>query len=70
MAVLAGCVGAGGLAEATEVSDEEGVPHNLWTVGETGCVRSPTWNSDRKVDSAVGEASATVEVDDAGKLER
>src|ERR1700739_1913909 len=50
-AVAAGVAGA---AEATEISDEE-LPHNSRTADETGWVRSPDWNSERKVGSAGAE---------------
>ena len=61
-----------GLATATDVSEDDS-PHNLWTVAETGCERSPAWNNDRKLVSAVDDADATVTglADDAfGKLDR
>ncbi len=71
-------VAGAGLATATDVSEDDS-PHNLWTVAETGCDRSPAWNSDRKLVSPAVEPSAADDADatvtglaDAafGKLER
>ena len=47
------------VAGATEVSDEL-LPHNSCTAGEIGCVRSPAWNSERKIGSDVTEAVCDV----------
>src|SRR4029077_16911917 len=45
-----------GVADATaEVSDDE-LPHNSCTAGEIGWVRSPAWNSERKIGSGCAEA--------------
>src|SRR5271169_1939745 len=64
------------LATATDVSEDDS-PHSLWIAAETGCERSPDWNSERKLVSPAAELSAA---DDAtttglaeaafGKLER
>ena len=53
---------ATGVAAATEVSDEE-LPHNSRTAGETGSVRSPAWNSERKTGAAGGEVSVAVDAE-------
>ena len=59
------------------VSDDE-LPHNSCTAGETGCVRSPAWNIERKIGS-VGCGGFSADANDiaagvtgraAGKLER
>ena len=42
-----------------EVSDEL-LPHNSCTAGEIGCVRSPAWNSERKIGSDATEAVCDV----------
>jgi hypothetical protein len=47
------------VAGATEVS-EELLPHNSCTAGEIGCVRSPAWNSERKIGSDATEAVCDV----------
>src|SRR5262245_56936432 len=60
--VLAGAVevvDATEFAGATEVSDEL-LPHNSCTAGEIGCVRSPAWNSERKIGSDATEAVCDV----------
>ena len=62
------------VTEAAVVSDEE-LPHNSCTAGEIGWVRSPAWNSERKIGSVcadpVCDAAVTgVTVRESGKLER
>ena len=61
-----------GVADAT-------LPHNSCTAGEIGCVRSPPWNSERKIGSDCGEAVLAFVCDvaatgvtwrESGKLER
>ena len=42
------------VADATDVNDEP-LPHNSCTAGEIGCVRSPAWNSERKIGSDCAE---------------
>src|SRR4051812_48320437 len=42
-----------------DVSDEL-LPHNSCTAGEIGCVRSPAWNSERKIGSDATEAVCDV----------
>ena len=44
---------------ARRVSDES-LPHNSCTAGEIGCVRSPAWNSERKIGSDAAEAVCDV----------
>ena len=66
--------GATELAGATEVSDEL-LPHNSCTAGEIGCVRSPAWNSERKIGSDAPEevcdvAATGMTLRWSGKLER
>ena len=70
--------GATELAGATEVSDDE-LPQSSRTLGETGSVRSPAWNNERKIGSVGGEVLVVVEADatvtgvtvrTSGKLER
>src|SRR3981189_716809 len=51
-----------GGAGITEVSDAE-APHNFWTVGETGWVRSLAWNSERKIGSVGGEVLVADDAD-------
>src|SRR5882762_7584241 len=66
--------------DGTEVS-EEPLPHNACTAGETGCTRSPAWNSERKTgrSGCCSDAVVIVACDDAaagvtgrasGKLDR
>ena len=61
-AVAPEVAGATEVTGATEVSDEL-LPHNSCTAGEIGCVRSPAWNSERKIGSddaaAVCDVAAT-----------
>src|SRR5664279_1844059 len=54
--------GATGVADATEVSDDE-LPQSSRTLGETGSVRSPAWNSERKSGSVGGEVLVVVEAE-------
>ena len=42
-----------------EVSDEL-LPHNSCTAGDIGCVRSPAWNSERKIGSDDAAAACDV----------
>ena len=54
--------GAAEFAGATEASDEE-FPHNSCTAGETGCARSPAWNSERNTGAAGGEVLVVVDAE-------
>ena len=47
------------VADATDVNDEP-LPHNSCTAGEIGCVRSPAWNSERKIGSGCADAVCDV----------
>ena len=62
------------VADATDVNDEP-LPHNSCTAGEIGCVRSPAWNSERKIGSGCADAVCDVAATGVtarafGKLER
>ena len=52
--------GATDAAGATEVSDEE-LPHNSRTADDSGSVRSPAWNSERKIGSVRDEVLVVVD---------
>lgn len=46
---------------ASDVSEPVS-PHNLWIAGDTGWLRSPAWNSERKLVSPATEPSVEADV--------
>ena len=50
------CVTGVALATVSEVSEPIS-PHSLWIAGDTGWLRSPAWNSERKLVSPAADPS-------------
>ena len=47
---------------------EDPLPHNSWTAGEIGWVRSPPWNSERKIGSGCTDAVCDVAAQEIPRL--
>src|SRR5205814_1799066 len=60
---------ASGDALATDVSDEP-LPHNSCTAGEIGSLRSPAWNSERKIGAVSDDAVLVCDVAATGVTAR
>src|SRR5437016_732625 len=68
------CEESDAFAVARDVSDEP-LPHNSCTAADTGCARSPAWNSERNIgwpgaSDTVASVAAGVTGRASGKLDR